>query len=217
MSETDTAVKARAPGKRRTAAELDALAADLEAREAAVEAREEELTSPETPQKQPVRSRATSERRARRARGKNDLSHRMKLGVGFDLDPDMKYRWINGGLDNQRLHDLTQVDAEGGDWMPVSKTGEMVDEKSDSTGTVLRRAVGVNAAGEVEYSYLCAKPKDLYEQDRQYLQDLNDKRIQAITRGGSMPGMKPGDSTTFEGSYGYEAKLGGQATKAIKI
>lgn len=217
MSEIDTAVKARAPGKRRTAAELDAKEVELEAREKALFELEQELAARKVEPEEPSRSRRRSERRQRRARGKNDLSHRMKLGVGFELDPDFKYRWINAKVGDQRLHDLTQKDAEGADWMPVSKTGELVDEESDSTGTVLRRAVGVNQAGEVEYAYLCAKPRDLYEQDRESIQALNDKRIEAITRGGKMPGMKPEDSTDFKGSYGYEAKLSGQATKAIKI
>lgn len=217
MTEVDSAVKARAPGKRRTAAELDAKEAELQARETALEELENELTARKVEPEEPSRSRSRSERRKRRARGRNDLSHQKKLGVGFTLDPDMNYRWINGGLDNQRLHDLTEEDKVGSDWTPVTKTGERVDEESDSTGTVLRRAVGVNQAGEVEYSYLCCKPKDVYESDRSDLQALNDKRIEAIMRGGRLPGMKAGDSTSVDQGYDYEANVSGAVTQAIKI
>lgn len=160
----------------------------------------------------PARSRAATEGRRRRARGGNDLSHLMKLGVGFELDPNYEYRWINGGLDDQRLHNKTEANVQGGDWEPVTRDGQ---EASDSTGTVLRRAVGTNQADQVQYAYLCRKPKALYDEDHQAIQALNDKRIQAIHRGA---GTAPGETSTPDGiGYGQETVLSGEARKAIKV
>lgn len=162
----------------------------------------------------PARSRENTEKRARRARGKNDLSHQMKLGVSFDLDPNYEYRWINGGLDDQRFHDKTQTDKQGADWSPLTSNGE---EPSDSTGTVLRRAVGTNQAGQVEYSYLCRKPKNLYEEDHGAIQALNDKRMQAIFEG---RGQALGEAATpDDDKLGYEQRteMTGVGRKAIKL
>lgn len=161
----------------------------------------------------PARSRANTERSARRARGKNDLSHQMKLGVGFDLDTvNYEYRWINGGLDDQRLRDKTRTEQQGGDWQPLTSDGR---EPSDSTGTVLRRAVGTNQAGQVEYAYLCRKPKDFYEEDQAITQALNDKRMQAIYAGKA---VAPGESAAPDGlGYGQHTELTGQGRKAIPI
>lgn len=161
----------------------------------------------------PVRSRANTERGSRRARGHNDLSHQMKLGVGFKLDEqNFEYRWINGGLDDQRLRDKTRPEQQGADWSPLTSDGR---EPSDSTGTVLRRAVGTNQAGQVEYAYLCRKPKDLYEEDQGITQALNDKRMQAIYAGKA---VAPGESAAPDGlGYGQHTEMTGQGRKAIPI
>ena len=159
----------------------------------------------------PKRSRSRSEGRKRRARGSNDLSHQMKLGVGFELDENYKYRWINGGLDDQRLRDKTRADKQGADWTPLTSDGE---EASDSTGTVLRRAVGTNQAGGVEYSYLCRKPVELFEEDRAGTQALNDKRMQAIFEGQA---SAPGESAPDGLGYEQRTEMTGQGRKAIKL
>ena len=160
----------------------------------------------------PVRSRANTEKATRRRRGSNDLSHMMKLGVGFKLDPGFEYRWINGGLDDQRLHDKTRTEQQGADWQPLTSDGQ---EASDSTGTVLRRAVGTNQAGQVEYSYLCRKPKELYDEDHGAIQALNDKRMQAIYAGKA---TAPGETAAPDG-LGYEQRteMTGEGRKAIKL
>lgn len=223
MADTDTVDEAVKPrGKRRTAAEMAAAeralekkAEDLAAREAALfELEQEQATkAEETP---PARSRAKAERRQRRRRGSNDLTHQMKLGVGFKLDPNFEYRWINGGLDDQRLFDKTRCDQAGADWMPLTSDGVEVstDEKSDSTGSVLRRAVGTNQAGQVEYAYLCRKEKELYDEDMGLIQAENDKRMQAIYRGRD---PNASDKAPEGLGYGQELRMDGQATKAIKI
>jgi len=168
---------------------------------------------PEAPAPEPVpaRSRTNTEGRSRRQRGSNDLSHMMKLGVGFKLDPNFEYRWINGGLDDQRLHDKTRTEQQGADWQPLTSDGK---EVSDSPGTVLRRAVGTNQAGQVEYSYLCRKPKDLYEEDHGAIQALNDKRMQAIYEG---RGSAPGESAPEGLGYEQRTEMTGQGRKAIKL
>lgn len=163
------------------------------------------------PDEAPKRSRSRTEGRRRRARGNNDLSHQMKLGVGFELDPTKKYRWINGGLDDQRLRDKTRTDQQGADWTPLTSDGE---EASDSTGTVLRRAVGTNQAGQVEYAYLCSKPVDLYEEDRGSITALNDKRMQAIFDGQA---SAPGESAPDGLGYEQHTEMTGQGRKAIKL
>lgn len=160
----------------------------------------------------PARSRSNTEGRKRRARGSNDLSHQMKLGVGFDLDPNFEYRWINNGLDNQRLYDKTRPDQQGGDWIPLTSDGT---EVSDATGTALRRAVGPNGADGVEYATLCCKPKDLYEEDQGLVQAVNDKRMQAIYEG---RGAAPGETAANDGlGYQQETDLKGAGRKAIKL
>jgi hypothetical protein len=87
-------------------------------------------------------------------------------------------------------------------------------EVSDSPGTVLRRAVGTNQAGQVEYSYLCRKPKDLYEEDHGAIQALNDKRMQAIYEG---RGSAPGESAPEGLGYEQRTEMTGQGRKAIKL
>lgn len=173
----------------------------------------EKLRQFEEAEEVPVRSRANTERGSRRARGHNDLSHQMKLGVGFKLDEqNFEYRWINGGLDDQRLRDKTRAEQQGADWSPLTSDGK---EPSDSTGTVLRRAVGTNQAGQVEYAYLCRKPKDLYEEDQGVTQALNDKRMQAIHAGKA---TAPGESAAPDGlGYGQHTEMTGQGRKAIPI
>lgn len=188
----------------------EALAAENARLKALLEAQPAPVQSV-APEPIPSRAREVTERRERRRRGSNDLSHQMKLGVGFKLDPDFEYRWINGGLDDQRLHDKTRTDWQGADWQPLTSDGS---EVSDSTGTVLRRAVGTNQAGQVEYSYLCRKPKDLYEEDHGAIQSLNDKRMQAIFEG---RGAAPGEEAPDGLGYDQRTEMTGEGRKAIKL
>lgn len=186
---------------------LKARLAELEGSAPAVAAAE--------PAPEPSRSRSRSEKARRRARGANDLSHKLKLGVNernLNLE-NFEYRWINGGLDDQRFHDKTRVNEQGADWTPLTGDGEVA---SDTTGSVLRRAVGTNQAGQVEYAYLCRKPKDLYEEDHGILQALNDKRMQAIHKGTGTPGQSV-DKADTELGFERNLQIGGEAQKAIKI
>jgi hypothetical protein len=199
--------KAPATAMKEKIAEQEAEIARLRA---IAESKPVETASP-APEPMPSRSRLNTEGRSRRARGSNDLSHMMKLGVGFNLDPNFEYRWINGGLDDQRLHDKTRADQQGADWQPLTSDGK---EVSDSPGTVLRRAVGTNQAGQVEYSYLCRKPKALYEEDHGAIQSLNDKRMQAIFEG---RGSAPGESAPEGLGYEQRTEMTGQGRKAIKL
>lgn len=138
-------------------------------------------------------SRKSTETRERRRRDTNDYSNNLKLDVNFDLDPAYEYRWINGGVDSQRLHDK-----HGEDWDMVSKDGAV----SDGVGTGLRRAVGRDAAGPI-YTHLCRKPKEWYEQDQAKRQSRNDRLMTAIKEGrdptGSGKGLSQGDNKHGEG------------------
>ena len=206
----DAAVKPRRG--RVSAAELKRREKELEEREKVLMELEAEVytAKPVEPAPEPARSRQSETRRQRRARGSNDLSHQMKLGVSIDLDPEYEYRWINGGLDDQRLNDKTRTDQQGADWQTISTEGET----SDNVGAVIRRAVGVNQATQVEYAYLCRKPRDLYEEDHALIQERNDKRIRAIYRG-----RDPDSPDKDPAGLGYEQRtsLSGQGSKAIKI
>lgn len=207
---TEDAVKPRKAPATIMKERIEALEAENARLKALAEAPAAEVTiAGEAPA--PARSRENTEKRSRRARGKNDLSHQMKLGVTFDLDPNYEYRWINGGLDDQRFHDKTRPNQQGADWSPVTSTGE---DASDSTGTVLRRAVGTNQANAVEYSYLCRKPRDLYEEDHGAIQALNDKRMQAIYEG---RGSAPGESAPEGLGYEQRTEMTGSGRKAIKL
>jgi len=85
------------------------------------------------PAPEPSRSRTRSEKAGRRARGANDLSHKLKLGVNernLDLE-NFEYRWINGGLDDQRFHDKTRVNEQGADWTPLTGDGEVASDTQE--------------------------------------------------------------------------------------
>lgn len=123
----------------------------------------------------------------RRRRRRNELNYSglMNLEVPFELDPNYEYRWINEGRDRTRLKAKTVDD----DWDVVS-----VEEGADSTqngcgmvtvgneGAVVRRAVGETKTG-IEHSYLCRKPKDLYELDYNATQERNDRMMRSIQEG----------------------------------
>lgn len=207
--ETEEGVKARKAPATLMKEKIEALEAENRRLKALAEAGAG--APPAAPDPIPSRARENTEKRSRRMRGSNDLSHQMKLGVGFKLDPNFEYRWINGGLDDQRLHDKTRTEQQGADWQPLTSNGE---EPSDSTGTVLRRAVGTNQAGQVEYAYLCRKPKDLYEEDHGAIQALNDKRMQAIYEG---RGSAPGESAPEGLGYEQRTEMSGEGRKAIKL
>lgn len=210
--EVEQAVKPRKAPATLMKERIEAQQAEIDRLNAALEAKAPEAPAQdEPPQAAPSRSRSRSEGRSRRARGGNDLSHQLKLGVGFELDQNFEYRWINGGLDDQRFHDKTRVDQQGADWCPLTSNGE---EPSDTTGTVLRRAVGTNQAGQVEYAYLCRKPKDLYQEDHGAIQALNDKRMQAIYEG---RGSAPGESAPEGLGYEQRTDMTGAGRKAIKL
>jgi len=138
--------------------------------------------------------RKAKEKTQRRRRGSNDASMGLKLEVGFEKDPDYTYRWINAGIDDQRLTDKTVRD----DWDVVSMDGE----PSDNTGDAVRRAVG-STGGEPLYSYLCRKPKDLHEEDQRTKQKHNDDLMAAV-KGGRAPipagtGLSEADHVHGEG------------------
>ncbi|MEM8615313.1 MAG: hypothetical protein AAGF20_00105 [Pseudomonadota bacterium] len=120
------------------------------------------------------RPRKEAVKRARRRRGENDQTMGMKLEVTFEKDPAYEYRWINEGVDGQRLFDKTKRD----DWDVVSKDGE----PSDNVGSAVRRAVGGTNSDPI-YAYLCRKPKDLFDEDYLRKQEHNNKLMSAIREG----------------------------------
>jgi hypothetical protein len=119
-------------------------------------------------------TRADATRRARRRRENVDKTRDLKLGISFELDPGFEYRWINGGVDDQRIKRLTVDD----DWERVTVSGEHTDDP----GSSLRRAVSEGPSGP-KYSYLCRKPKDWYETDHRKGQERNDKLMRHIRQG----------------------------------
>lgn len=119
-------------------------------------------------------TRAQTEQRARRRRGSLDATSDFRLGVRFKLDPNYEYRWINEGIDGQRLFDKTKQD----DWDMVSHN----DEPTDAPGSALRRAVGQTVSGPV-YAYFCRKPKEWHDADRDELQKRNQKMMDNIRQG----------------------------------
>lgn len=128
----------------------------------------------------PRRSRAKRKddtKTRRRRRGDNDQSMSLKMAVGFEKDPNYAYRWINEGVDGQRLRDKTVAD----DWDIVSDDGE----PSNDAGSSVRRAVG-GTNGAPIYSYLCRKPKELHEEDTRAKQKRNDDLMNAV-KGGKAP------------------------------
>ena len=119
-------------------------------------------------------TRADATRRARRRRENVDKTRDLKLGISFELDPGFEYRWINGGVDDQRIKRLTVDD----DWERVSVAGAATDDP----GASLRRAVSEGPSGP-KYAYLCRKAKDWYETDHRKGQERNDKLMRHIRQG----------------------------------
>lgn len=131
-------------------------------------------TAPQPNEQRERPTRAEATRRERRRRNSNDKTGDFKLGYRFTPDPAYEYRWINNGIDGQRIYDKTVLD----DWEMVNADGEL----SDNAGSALRRAVGESKSGPI-YSYLCRKPKDWYEADHRKKQERNDKMMDAIRAG----------------------------------
>lgn len=119
-------------------------------------------------------TRAETVQRERRRRDGIDKTANLKLSFRFKPDPNKEYRWINEGVDGQRLKDLTVDD----DWTMVTKEGE----ETTDTGSAMRRAVGESKNGPI-YAYLCEKPKDWYEQDRARMQERDDQMMSYIKEG----------------------------------
>lgn len=164
-------------GRRRAAPDADSPPKiDGRSKEARA-ARAQERSEAVAPTPNEVRAsspRAEATRRERRRRENVDKTRDMKLGFRFTPDKNYEYRWINEGIDNQRLKDLTIDD----DWEAVSATGEPVD----GAGSVLRRAVGESKSGP-QYAVLCRKPKDWYDADHRKGQARNDKLMSHIRQG----------------------------------
>lgn len=165
-------------------------------RRATAEVQREAVTgktaTPNQVRETPTRAEAT--RRERRRRNSNDKFADMKLGVSFEFDKEYEYRWINHGIDGQRLHDKTVRD----DWEVVNAEGE----PSDGLGSALRRAVGESKSGPI-YSYLCRKPKDWYEADHRKKQERNDRMMDHIRNG--LPPVEPKRGLTSKDHvYGAE-------------
>jgi hypothetical protein len=179
--QTDVTLPPAPPaGRRRTPAAPQEAKPDgrsREAREARTAAAAQVRSDAPDPAMNAIRERPTradTVKKERRRRDGVDKTHNLKLGIRFELDPNYEYRWINHGVDGQRLKDLTVDD----DWDMVSAEGE----PSDGPGTALRRAVGESKTGPI-HAYLCRKPKDLYESDHRKGQKRNDKMMQHIRAG----------------------------------
>lgn len=187
------------PARRRAApAALAEPRLDMRTKEGrAAKAEAQVRTEAHEPRPEEVRtrpSRAETVRKERRRRENVDKTGNLKLGFRFKPDPNFEYRWINHGVDGQRINDLTNLD----DWDMVTADGE----PSDGVGTALRRAVGESKSGPI-YSYLCRKPKDLYDEDHRKGQARLDKMMKHIRQGRSPTdisrSLKPSDNV-----YGAE-------------
>lgn len=145
--------------------------------EAAAPQREQvraEAPAPRAEQERQRPTRAEATQRQRRRRENVDKTRDLKLGFSFEPDPGFEYRWINGGVDDQRIKRLTVDD----DWERVSVAGEATDDPGGS----LRRAVSEGPSGP-KYAYLCRKAKDWYEADHRKGQERNDKLMRHIRQG----------------------------------
>lgn len=142
---------------------------------------------PVNPQPQttgPVNPRsAKAETKARRRRRDVDSEEdrNMKLAIPAALkDPNYEYRWINDTAGG-RIMDKTQAD----DWDQVTKTDlskEGYSVNSLDTGDAIKRVVG-SQDGRPLYAYLCRKPKEFYEEDKQAEQAKIDELEEQILRG----------------------------------
>lgn len=157
-------------GRSREARERRRLAAE---QAAPVQVRSD-TPSPRTEEIRTRPTRAEATQRERRRRDNVDRTRDLKLGISFNIDPAYEYRWVNSGVDDQRIHRLTKDD----DWERVNAEGEA----SDDTGAYIRRAVGEGPSGP-KYAYLCRKPKDWYEADHRKGQERNDKLMRHIRAG----------------------------------
>lgn len=154
-----------------------------EAARASLTTDEHTAPNPVEVREKPTRAEAT--RRERRRRENNDHLAEMKLGVSFKFDPAFEYRWINEGVDGQRLYSKTVED----DWEKVNAVGE----PTDGVGSGVRRAVGQSTSGPL-YAHLCRKPKDWHEADRAKAQQHDDRMMSYIKEG--RPPTAPGKGLT---------------------
>lgn len=133
----------------------------------------------ETPNPRSAKAEAKARRRRRDVDSEEDRN--MKLLVPETLkDPNYTYRWINDTAGG-RIMDKTQAD----DWdlvtkSDISKDGYTVN--SFDTGDNVKRVVG-SQDGRPLYAYLCRKPKEYYEADKQAEQAKIDEVEQQILRG----------------------------------
>ena len=170
--------------------------AEVAAREAAAAKAE---TKP-TEKSKPVPKRVAETRRRRRRRDALGDEGRLKLSIAEAMkDSSYEYRWINDTLGG-RVTAKTKLD----DWDIVT-TGELQDYAKDprdmGEGTQVKRVVG-QAGSEPLYSYLCRKPKEFFEEDKQAkLGEITD--IENQIRQGPLP-----DPNGLDMSHGYVPKDG---------
>ena len=117
-------------------------------------------------------------KKTRRRREGLGLDRNLRLHVPEDWkDKNFHYHWINdtpGRLMNKTVQDDYDIVTE------EELRGEKIGE---GEGTQVKRAVGTGADGGWQYAYLCRKPKDFYDEDKQSEQAEIDSKMQSIKQG----------------------------------
>lgn len=156
--------------------------AEVAAREAAA-AEGKAVSAPHKADK-PIPKRVAETRKRRRRRDALGDEGRLKLSIAEAMkDPNYEYRWINDTLGG-RMTVKTKFD----DWDPVTTSdleGYEQNARDVSEGTQIKRVAG-QAGSEPLYSYLCRKPKEFFEEDKQAkLGEITD--IEDRIRQGPLP------------------------------
>lgn len=123
-------------------------------------------------------------------RKRNDIETVGKrLAVNMNLLDHSKfaYRFINDAP--ARLFRMTKQD----DWDIVTNDGAVVKTDSTDLGDAVSIIVGVNADGSPLRSFLCRKPRNYYEEDRQKKQTELDEQLKQLRRGNTAAGELQGD------------------------
>lgn len=117
----------------------------------------------------------------RRRRKDFGVNANLKLHIPESAkDPNKVYRWINDTAEG-RMSQKTVYD----DYDPVTAKdlrGFVDTNKDAGEGTPIKRVVGKTSAGEPLYAYLCAKPREYYEEDKKQEQARIDAQEAEMKR-----------------------------------
>lgn len=136
------------------------------------------------------RTAETQQRRRQRAGGEL-VGQRLAVPSSI-LDHDrFRYRWIND--DAARIQAKTVQD----DWDIVANDGNLCE--SADLGNAVSRIVGTAPDGSALRSYLCRKPKRLYDDDQAEKSAELDRQIEQLRRGNDRAGGSQADYVPASG------------------